>query len=393
MKTTYLIIGGGPSGIASAEAIRKLDSTGSVLIVDKEGERLYSKIIFHLFLSGKTKRENLFLRSEEFYKKNKIDLIKATAVSGDLKNKTVKLDSLETVEFDKLIIASGGKPRRLEIKGEAGVDVLTFYSLEDVVSLESRIAGVDRVLVIGGGFLTLDLLDALLALKKKVTLVMRDQWVLQNRIGEEGSKILEKGLLSGGIEVMRSCEVSEFARESSGSLAILKNGEKVRFDLAVMAVGLELDLAFAHSLGLKTDQGIIVDRQMRTSHQDVYACGDICQHRDLLSGDYTLSGNWLFAQESGKIAGGNVAGGCASSDAKVVVSKRIFRAHLFFCGTSNKRYQMHEKVMGDKYLAYFTKEEKIVGISALNLADKSKYLLNQLGQKLFEQNEITELMS
>jgi len=392
MKTTYLIIGGGPSGVAAAEAIRKNDQKSRIAIVDQEGHRLYSKIVFHHFLSGKISKDKLFLRSEDFYKKYQIDLIKGRAKNADYKTKTVYLENKEPISFEKLIIATGGAPRRLELEGENEA-FLTFYSLQDAIDLKNKVAMAQKILVVGGGFLTLDLLDGLLELGKKITLIMRDDYLLQNRLGEAGGKILQKSLDGAGVEIISNAQIKKILPDGKDKTAILESGRQIDFDLGVLAIGLKIDLEFARSLGLKTDKGIVVDERMKCFADNVWACGDICQHKDLFSGDYTLAGNWLFAQESGKIAGSNASGGDVVSQIYTMVSKKVLSCNLFFCGSADKKYQMSEMISGKRYGAIFEKEGKIVGISTLNLLQKTAIVRQSLGTKIKPDVLLKDLLS
>ncbi|OQA52465.1 MAG: NADH-rubredoxin oxidoreductase [candidate division WS2 bacterium ADurb.Bin280] len=392
METDYLIIGGGPAGIAAAQAIRENDSEGRVLVVDQEGHCLYSKIIFHHFLSGKISKDKLFLRSEQFYEKYKIELTKGRVVEGRYDEKRVKLESGQQIEFDKLIIASGGQPRRLEVQGAQDA-FLSFYSLQDAVNLKDKVQNAQKVLVVGGGFLTLDLLDGLAELGKKIVLIMRDDYLLQNRLGEAGGKILQKSLQKAGVKIIANAQVEKISSEKAVRTAILDNGERVDFDLGVSAIGLKIDLDFAKSLGLAIDKGIVTDKRMRSSLEDVYACGDVCQFEDPFSHEWSLPGNYLFAQESGKIAGLNASGGDVLSQTYTMVSKKVLSCQLFFCGSADKKYQMSDMASGERYAAIFEKEGKVVGISTLNLLQKTKIARQSLGTKIKTDDLLKELLS
>lgn len=384
MNTKYLIIGGGPAGVAAAESIRRNDSGGKIVIVDREGERLYSKINLHLMLDGKIPDEKIYIKSQEFYQENGFEFIKGVALSGDAEKKEITLDAGEKIQYEKLIIATGGGPRRLAFDGDNQVGVRTFYSLDDVRIVKQDASKADHFIVIGGGFLTLDLLDALVNLGKKITLVMRDQRLLQNKTSEAGSKILEQGLLDHGVEIKREAQIEKFYQKDGAKFAQLIDGSTVEFDACVMAVGIASDLTLAESLGLKIETGIIVDEKMQTSREDIYACGDICQYRDYISGDYNMAGNWYFAQESGKAAGDNASGADAVCEATVLVAKQVFGSSMFYYGSVNQSYEMKEFINGRSCVQYFIKDGKIVGLGALNMPTSMQNLKNLLGSKFEE---------
>jgi len=383
VETQYLIIGGGPAGVAAAEAIRSKDTQSSVLIIDAESEPLYSKISFHRFLDGTVGKDKLYLRTIEYYKDKKIDFIRGRAVSGDAKAKKIVLEGGEEILYQKLIIATGGRAKLLDIEGSEELAPKTFYNLQSALELKDASEDAERILVIGGGFLTLDLLDGLVALNKKITLIMRDSRILENKIGERGSVIMEKKLLTRNVEILRNEEVSKFEKKN-GSLAVLKSGREISFDIPIIAVGLEVNLELARVLGLKTDRGVVVDRFFATSDSNIYACGDVCQYEDIFSGESNMAGNWFFAQESGKTAGLNALGERIENSSSIIVAKNIFGLSLYFSGSINSQFESRDFTSGEKYFQIFIKDEKIVGISALNMADQIPVFSKLLGNPLDE---------
>lgn len=378
VETKYLIIGGGPAGISAAEAIRSKDSQGSVLVVDAEGEPLYSKISFHRFMDGTVGKDKLYLRTIEYYKNKKIDFLKGRANSGVSKEKKISLDDGKEIFYEKLILATGGQARTLDIEGTQEIFPKTFYNLQSAIELKNALSHAEHVLVIGGGFLTLDLLDGLVSLNKKITLIMRDSRILEGKIGERGSVLMERKLISKGVEILRNEEVLKFEKKND-SLAYLKSGSEISFDLAVIAVGLQINLQLARSLDVKTDRGVVVDKFFTTSDPDIYACGDVCQYEDVFSLEPNMAGNWYFAQESGKTAGLNATGEKTANTVSVIVAKNIFGMNLYFSGSLNSHFESRDFAEGEKYFQVFIKEGKVVGISALNMADQISIFSKLLG--------------
>lgn len=372
--------------MAACEAIRSRDDA-TITLVDAEGERLYSKINFHRYLDGTISKENLYLKSESFYDDKKIDFVKGKAASGSIEDKKIVLEDGQDIFFEKLIIATGGRARLVDIEGADSIDLKTFYSLASAESLKNSLGDDTRdILVIGGGFLTLDLLDGLVALGKKITLVMRDERMLGNKIGEAGSSLMEKSLLDRGVEIIRREEVTQFSADSEIKKAMLKSGQEIIFDQAVAAIGLEVNLDLPRSLGLEIDKGVIVDSHFKSSHDDIYACGDVCQYQDVFSKESNMAGNWYFAMDSGRVAGANAAGDNLENSASIIVAKNIFGLNLYFSGSINTAYENKEYFDNNKYLQVFIKNDKLVGISALNLSGESAALGRLLGQDFDEKN-------
>lgn len=374
-KTKYLIVGGGPAGVAAIEGIRERDKEGSIILVDREGERLYSKISFHLYLEGKIEKDKLYLKSEEFYRSNGVELLKGEVEDISLDKKAV-LESGEEIVFEKLILCCGGAPRQLAAPGGDSPNIFNFYSLQDIEKIHDALSSRSKFLIVGGGFITLDLIDALIKLDKEIILVVRDARLLQEKVGERGSEIITLAISRGKVRCIFSAEVKSF----DGTSATLSDGQKVDFGLCIVAIGIAPNLEIAKKLSLKINRGVVVDNHQKTSAEWCFAAGDICEFEDPNSNEMMMPGNWFYAINSGRIAGANVAGGDLINDAVPRVSKNLFGKQLNFVGNINSKFETKEIVEGEKYTQLYLKDGVLVGAAMINAGDDFSRIINLLGK-------------
>ena len=375
-KTKYLIVGGGPAGITAIEGIRQRDKNGPIILVDREGEQLYSKVNFHLYLEGKISKEQLYLKPDNFYRANAVELVRGKVNDISL-DKNAQLESGEEVVFEKLILCCGGAPRQLAVPGADSPNVFNFYSLQDIEKIHAVLASRSKFLIVGGGFITLDLIDALIKLGKEIVLVVRDARLLQEKVGERGSEIITRAISRGKVRCVFSAEAKSF----DGTSAILSDGQKVDFDLCIVAIGIAPNLEIAKKLSLKIGRGVIVDNHQKTSLDWAFAAGDICEFEDPNSNEMMMPGNWFYAINSGRIAGTNAAGGDLKNETVPRVSKALFGKQLNFVGNINSKFETKEIAEGEKYVQVYLKDGKLVGAAMINAGDDFSKIINSLGKE------------
>lgn len=354
--------------MAAVEGIRRHDKAGKIVLIDEQGEPLYSKINLHFLLNGKMSPEQLYLKKQDFYTQNAVELVRA------------KPQSLDGFEYEKLILATGGFPRGLDVEGADLSGIHTFYSLEDAKKLTRDIEDAKDILVVGGGFITLDVVDSLQQMGKNIHLVVRDSQLLRGRVGSRGAKILFDNL-NNNVKCYFETEATKFVGNQQVEAVVLLGGEKVNCQQVIMAIGIVPNLSLAKALNLKIGRGVIVDEFQRTNIENVYAAGDICEFLDRSSGESMMAGNWFYAMESGKVAGENAAGGNMVNEAVPIVSKNLLGTNLFFVGNVDDKFEKREFFSEKKYFCAFIKDSVLVGASAIGLPTKMGLAKAVLGKQ------------
>jgi len=305
----FVIIGNGVAGNSAASAIREADKEVNITMISQEPFPEYSAcVLSKKYISGEMRREEVFLRKFEDYSKENIRTLFGQKAKGlDIGNKKVLLKS-GSVSYDKLIIATGSKPVVPPIEGVGKKGVFTLKTLEDA----DRIANYTgrKVVVLGPGYIGV---EASIALKKRgweVSLVGgRTGRILRPTFDEKPSLILRKVIEDHGIEVLTGERAVKFVGNSRIH-SVITDKREIECDMAILVLGMRPEVELAQKAGVEIGNlgGIKVNKQMMTTVEGIYACGDCVQARDMIGTEDILSLLWHNAKQQGEVAGYNSAG-------------------------------------------------------------------------------------
>jgi len=309
-KKRVVIIGNSAAGLSALEAFRKRDKDSKVLMIDKEPFLAYSRVITPYFIMGGVKKEEaLFLRTKDFYKEMGVKtLFGKEILSVDTSSREVVLDDGKKEPFDLLLIATGGSPYRPKIEGANSDEVHVLRSLSDARRLKEMKSKIQKGLFLGAGLVSLQTLQALFATKGRYTLVVKSDRIFSQTIDREGSDIVERHLNRMGVQIIKGRDVIQLKEGNGSRMAILDNGEEIETDFIFAGKGVKPNIDFLRGSGIKTKDGILVNDDMETNVEGVYAAGDVAQAPDFFSGEKVIYGLWPSAVEQGEIAGKNMAG-------------------------------------------------------------------------------------
>lgn len=306
-KSKYLIIGNGTAAVGAVEGIRSVDKAGSITVISKEPYKAYCRPLISYYLEGKAKEEKIGYRSEDFYIKNDCKLLLGeTAKSVDPETKTVVLESGSTIEYEKLLIASGSSPF---IPGFEGLETVpkkyTFMTLDDAFALEKAVDNSSRVLIVGAGLIGLKCAEGLKDRVGSITVCDLAPRVLSSILDEETAEEVAKHLETNGIKLM----LGDTAVSFNGSKAVMKSGCEVEFDVLVIAVGVRPNIGIFKDAGGQCGRAITVGTNMTTSLPDIFAAGDCTESFDISSESVKIMALMPNAFMQGRCAGINMAGG------------------------------------------------------------------------------------
>ncbi|HLE02762.1 MAG TPA: FAD-dependent oxidoreductase [Dehalococcoidia bacterium] len=309
----YVIVGNSAGGIGAAEAIREVDSEGSVCIISDEPFPVYSRPLISEFLAGERTLEEMLYRPRDFYQQNAIEALLGQKVVGiDFPGARVVLEGGESLPWERLLLATGGTPIVPSIAGRDKEGVFTFTTLEDARRMERFLEGKPRVVVIGGGLIGMSLASALVKRGLGVVMVELLDRVLGAVLDEPASRLVEGVLREVGIELITGQTVREITGKSfeEGRVGgvVLQDGRQLSCGLVVIAIGVAPRTELVKNSPVKVNRGVVVDRHMATSYPHVYACGDVAEGYDFVYGTGRLTPIWPNAYLGGRIAGYNMAG-------------------------------------------------------------------------------------
>ncbi|MCK4965380.1 NAD(P)/FAD-dependent oxidoreductase [bacterium] len=309
-----VIIGNSAAGIGAAEAIRKNNSSANISIISYEPYTAYSKPFIKDVLGGKADFDKIEYRNEDFYKKKNINTVFGKkVVSINPEKKTVRLKGGKNVEYDKLLISTGGSTIIPPIKGLDKKHVYQFITYDDAVTLRNGLKkdfkGKKKVtvVVIGGGLIGYSAAVGLEKMGVKVVIVELLPFILNRIFDKESSEIAQKIISSKGIDVITNDSVVAVngRGKSIGSIS-LKSKKRIPCDAVIIAAGVKPNLELCKKPKIETNRGIIVDNYLRTNYKDIYAAGDVCEAPDGMSGKKDVVAIWPNAYRQGYFAGFNM---------------------------------------------------------------------------------------
>ena len=305
----YVIVGNGVSAIGAIEGIRLHDKTGKILVVSDEEVPTYGRPLISYYLSDKIKFETLPFRPEEFYTNNGVEMrLGSRVLSIDTDKKELVLDCGDTIQYGKLLLATGGTPTKPPLPGIEGPGVHNFTTVAHAEALRELVDKVKKVVVIGAGLIALKAAEGFAEKGVEVTIVVRSR-IMRTYFDETAGELIVEHLEKNGIKFLQGCGTKEIVRLGDGTIKGVETDEGlVEADVVIVAAGVRPNMGLAAQAGINTKQGIRVNDYMATSDPEVFAAGDVAEAKDLLTGEYTVRPIWPNAYSQGNYAGMNMAG-------------------------------------------------------------------------------------
>jgi len=306
----YCIIGGSAAGISACEIIRDLDKKGDITLIADEDFPLYSRCLLSYLLAGSLGEEKLKFKDDDFFKEYKINaMLGVRAEKIDTKKKELELSNKKKIAFDKLLIATGARPKKIGISGENKKGVFALRTIEDARGILARSnKGVKRVAILGGGLIGMRDAYALGHKGFAVKVIVKSKQILSQMMEKEGADTIEAHVKGHGVEVIKGVAATEILGKDSVEGIKLDNEKKLDCELVIIGKGVLANTELAKEAGIKTNWGILVDDYLSTSQKNIWAAGDVCEAKDLITGEHTVNALWPCAVEQGRVAGFNMAG-------------------------------------------------------------------------------------
>ena len=311
--TRYLIVGNSAGGIGAVEAIRQVDADGTTTIVSDEPYPAYSRPEISEYLAGLTTVERMLFRPPDFYEKNRIEAILGVAATRlDLRKRRLEFEDGRTVTWEKLLLATGGRPTAPRIPGAAREGIFTFTTLADADRIRAALRPDSRAVVIGAGLIGLSLTHALVRLGVPVAMVELLDRPLASALDQQAAGVVERALRAAGVELVFGQTVAQVLGRPEDDRRVggvrLQDGSQLPCEILAIAIGVTPRTELAAEAGLRVSRGIVVDRHMATTHANVYACGDAAEAFDFVHGVERVTPIWPNAYIGGRVAGLNMAG-------------------------------------------------------------------------------------
>ncbi len=302
----YIIIGNGVAGSTAVANIRKLDSSGEITVFTDEAFPFYNRIRLIDFLAGDVDETGLVIYKTNWYEKNNIKLLLSAPVSEiDKDKKQILTSNGERLQYDKLLLSTGGISFIPPIPGSDKKGVFTLRTLKDAVEIKNYAMKAKKVILIGGGVLGLEAGNSLRKTGHEVSVVEFFSRLLPRQMDPEGAEILKAQMESTGFIFYLDAKSKEITGDDRVRGLILEDGRKIDCDLIIISAGVRPNAILAKKPGIKINRGLLVNDRMETEIKDIYAAGDLVEHRGV------FYGIWPASRKQGEIAGINMAGGNA----------------------------------------------------------------------------------
>lgn len=338
------------------------------------------------YLKGKIDKEMLFFEPEDFYKRDNLEVILKKKVEKiDTEDKIAILEDGDNISFNKALIATGGSPRKLGINGENLRGVHYLRTLDDADGIKSEISKGKNAVIIGGGFIGIEVASSLTMLGVRTTVIEVMPYIWSTFVDEKISNFIQKYFETKGVQFILNESVKEIEGDERVKAVVLNSGKKLNADFVVIAVGIKPNVEIAQQSSINVNNGIVVNEYLQTNHPDIYAAGDVANILDPISGKRRRIEHWNNAEYSGKLAARNMLGRNESYNFISSIWSDIFDLHIESAGDTRDydEYVIRGKFQLEKpkFSVIYIKGGVVKGYLAINRNVKELVSLNKLVQK------------
>lgn len=305
-----VIIGNGISGVTAARNIRKM-SDKRITIISAETKYFFSRTALMYIYMGHMRFEDTQPYEAQFWKKNKIDIIQDYVKAIDFKNQTLQLSSTSEITYDKLIIAVGSKPNKFGWKGQDLKGVQGLYSKNDLDLMQENTKNISSAVIVGGGLIGVEMAEMLLTRNIEVDFLIREKhfWggVLPKEDGEFVRKEMEK---HKGLNLRFNEELDSIESDENGKAdhVLTKNGEKITCQFVGLTTGVHPNIDFLKNSELEVNRGILVNPDLSTNQENVYAIGDCAEFKQPNGQRKAIEQVWYTGRMMGETVAQTICG-------------------------------------------------------------------------------------
>ncbi len=382
MAKSYIIIGGGNAAASAIEGIREHDTDGSILLVSRENHLPYERPPLSKELwFGKKTLDAISLHDEAWYRERSVEVaLRREVVEIDPAQHAVWDDRGDRHDYDALLMATGSRPRLMGGAG-VGVEGIHYYrSLEDYLVLRDRLRTVQHVLVVGGGFITIEIAAALRHNGVEVTFVYPHEYPLQRVLPRELGLHVAEYYREKGIETLSGDAITGFENRQGLIEAQTRGGNTITTQLVLVGIGVEPSVELAEACGLEVGNGIEVDEFARTSDASIWAAGDVAGFPYLALGERTRIEHWDHAEHHGRAAGANMAGANKPYDHLPFFWSDFFDMGWEAVGDTDSSLEM-DVIWNEPFkegMLFYLREDVIRGVLMWNMWEKVEWARDRI---------------
>jgi NADPH-dependent 2,4-dienoyl-CoA reductase/sulfur reductase-like enzyme/nitrite reductase/ring-hydroxylating ferredoxin subunit len=361
---SVVIVGGGAAGNAAAEMLRREGYDGPVTLISADESLPYDRPnLSKDYLAGAAPEEWIPLRSADFYREQKIDMVTNTAVSAiDAKAKQLRLSDGRSLSYGALLLATGAEPVRLSIPGDDLPHVCYLRTLADSQRIIDKAKVAKRAVVIGASFIGLEVAWSLRERKLEVAVVGKGSVPLEKVLGRELGGLVRETHQANGVNfhLGRTPAVIQHRHVQ------LDDGTKLDCDLVVVGIGVRPNITIAEQAGIATDNGVLVNEFLETNVPGIFAAGDIARWPDPRAGRIRVE-HWVVAERQGQTAARNILGAHEAFTLPPFFWSNHFDLHIHYVGhgTSSDQASVSGDLKAKEASVIFRKGDKLDAVASV----------------------------
>jgi NAD(P)H-nitrite reductase large subunit len=386
--TRFVIIGNGAAGTYAAEQLRKDDAACEIVMIDDEKYTLYNRVSLPRYLKGVLLEQRVYVRDQAWHDKNRIDLRLETKVTQvDFEDKTVMLDPGGELRYDKLLIATGGRPNPLKCEGAANApSVFNFQYFDETKAMVAKIPESKVVVILGGSFIGYELTEAFAFRKLETHWLMRGPWFLRRALDEAGGKIVTLLAEDQGVQLHYEEAIAK-VEQSNGTVKVTGTaGFAATADIVGIGLGLTMNIDIFGDTGLETNVGVRTNEFLETNMPDVWAAGDVAEFYDVVSERHHRMGTWDNSLNHGRHVAKNMLGAKQPYVEVPTYASGMFDSNISVMGVTTEEEPDAEAIVefdyeGRNYKRLFFLGDKLVGAMLIGKMKGRKKVLELISSR------------
>jgi NADPH-dependent 2,4-dienoyl-CoA reductase/sulfur reductase-like enzyme len=313
-----VIIGNGIAGSTAARYLRKY-SDSEIIMISEESKFPFSRTALMYIYMGHLTFDHTKLYEDDFWQRNRIQLVQSKVTHVDKENKTITLGNEETLQYDYLILATGSQPNKFGWPGQDLEGVQTLYFLQDLKKLEEYThSGIKRAVIVGGGLIGVELAEMLKSRHFEVTMLVRESSFWNIVLPQEEADMISDHIRLHGVDLRLNAELKSI-NGTDNKVQSLTTGtdQEIKCDLVGITVGVSPNVVLAKEIGLEVNRGIKVSENLMTSNPYIFAIGDCAELITPKEGRRGVEAVWYVGREMGQVAAANITGHKIDYDQKI----------------------------------------------------------------------------
>jgi 3-phenylpropionate/trans-cinnamate dioxygenase ferredoxin reductase subunit len=370
LRRTFVIVGAGLAGAKAAETLRYEGFEGRLILIGDEPERPYERPpLSKDYLRGES-AEKPYVHGESFYSDNEIELWTSTRVSGvNAKLRQLWLEGDQRLTYDRLLVATGAVPRRLNVPGAELGGIHYLHNLADSERIGERIDQGQRLVVVGSGWIGAEVAASARQRGCQVTMIEMASLPLEGVLGPELGQIYVDLHRGHGVEFLPETTVDRFEGESAVDRVVTHDGSTIETDFVVVGIGVAPRAGLIETAGVQVSNGVLVDEHLEANVPGVFAAGDVANARHPFYGRHLRVEHWANALKQGPVAARGMLGKPATYDEIPYFFSDQYEASMEYSGYARHWDEVvfRGDVAANEFIAFWLKDQRLVAGLNMNV--------------------------